>query len=118
MQLGLAREKPARQEAEANSAQKGARENCLHTSQLVRSFNPGKLELTPITVSTATATAAASASTSRTFFTRAGFVDRQRPTLEVFLVEHGNGLGSVLGRRHFNECEAARTTGGAILHDI
>jgi predicted lipid-binding transport protein (Tim44 family) len=58
------------------------------------------------TVSTATAAIAAAAA-GRPIFTRAGFVNSQRPALEVLGVKHLNGLFRVLFRSHFDEGKTA-----------
>ena len=63
-------------------------------------------------VAIAAAAAAAEAATTTTtaattaIFTRTGFVDGQRTTLELLPVEAGNRLLAVIVRRHLDEAEA------------
>jgi len=57
--------------------------------------------------SAAIAAAAAAATAGRPVFTRAGFVNRQRPALEVLGVKQLNGLFRVLLRAHLDEGKPA-----------
>lgn len=69
------------------------------------------------TTSAATATVAA-APAGRALFARPRFVHRQGPPLELLAMKLGDGrVGLGLGA-HFNKCKTARTSGGAILHDV
>lgn len=74
------------------------------------------------TAISAPATAAVSASTAAaaggTFFPGSRLIYGQRPTLEVFLMEHGNGLARVIWCTHLDEGKAAGTPRSPILHDI
>jgi hypothetical protein len=64
-------------------------------------------------------TAAAATSTARgTIFTGPSFVDRQRTALEVFGMEHLNGLLGVLFGSHLDKGETAGTARHSVLHDI
>ena len=64
-----------------------------------------------------TATAAATA-TTRTFFTRAGDVDREGATVHFLAVQGFNGSLRLIGRTHRDEAETARTTAQAIHHQV
>jgi len=75
---------------------------------------------TAATVSTAAAAATitAAAAAGGTFFTRTGFIDRQRTALKFLAVKlRDSRIGFRLGA-HFDEGKAARTPGGAVLHDV
>ena len=52
------------------------------------------------------------------FFARSRFVDRQRPALEVLLVEHSDRLGRIFLRGHLNEREPTGSSSGTVLHDV
>ena len=67
---------------------------------------------------TATATAAAATTTSRALLARPCFIDRQRASLKILLVEHGNRFARLLLGSHFDESEPTRSACRAILHDI
>jgi hypothetical protein len=45
-------------------------------------------------------------------------IDGQAAPLKFFLVKHLNGLIRLSLRAHLDESEAARSSGGPILHDI
>lgn len=76
---------------------------------------------TAISTAAATATAAtvsAATAAGRTFFTRTRLVDGQGTTLKFLLMKL---LDSRIGfrlRPHLDKGKAARTSGGAILHDV
>jgi hypothetical protein len=71
------------------------------------------------TASTAAAAAAAATTpTRRTFLTRPRFVNSQGAALEIFLVEHVDGLGRVFLGPHLDERKAPRATGGTVLHNV
>lgn len=72
--------------------------------------------LAPIAI--AAATAATATPTRRTFLAWTRLINRQGTTLEIFLVEHVDGLGCVFLGAHFDERKAPGTTGGTVLHDI
>ena len=52
------------------------------------------------------------------FFARLGDVDRQSPAVNLLAVERANRRLRFLGRAHRDETETARTTAGAIRHQI
>ena len=73
---------------------------------------------TTAAATTAVATTAAAAGAGRTIFTRARFVNRQRPAIDLFAVERLNGgIGSFLGF-HTDKREAARATAEFVLDYI
>jgi hypothetical protein len=74
--------------------------------------------LAPILIATATVTAETTTSTRRAIFTGTRFINCQRAALKVFLVKHGNGLGRIFLRAHFDKGKAARTPGSPVLHDV
>jgi hypothetical protein len=76
-----------------------------------------KTGLSPVAIAAA-ATATTAAPASRTFFAGARLVNGQGAALEIFLVEHVNGLGGVLLGRHFDEREAPGTPRGSVLHNV
>lgn len=73
--------------------------------------------LSPVAVSAATTTTATTAG-RRALFTRAGLIHGQGAALEIFLVEHGDGLGRVLLRPHFDKGETPGAPGSAVKHDV
>jgi predicted lipid-binding transport protein (Tim44 family) len=62
---------------------------------------------TAATIAAAATAAAIAAAAGRPLFTRAGFVNGQRPALEVLGVKHLNGLFRLLFRSHFDEGKTA-----------
>jgi hypothetical protein len=69
------------------------------------------------TTAASAAVAAATASASTAFFTRAGFIDVQRTTVNFFTVKLLNRSLRFFSRSHFNETETARKTAVAIGYD-
>jgi hypothetical protein len=70
----------------------------------------------PATVATS-ASITATASAKRALFPRAGFVDIQRPAIQLAAVESFDCIFSFTGIRHFDEPEATGLTGLAIPDD-
>src|SRR4029079_9153809 len=66
---------------------------------------------------TAIAAVAATAAAKAAFGLRPRFVDGQRESTHLILVELGCGLLRFLVRRHFDERESARPSGRRVTHD-
>jgi hypothetical protein len=74
--------------------------------------------LTPAATATVAAIAAATATTPRApLCFRTSFIDRERTAIQLFAVKGGNGAFTFRVIRHFNECEALRSTGIPISYD-
>jgi hypothetical protein len=72
-----------------------------------------RVGLPPLAVPAATAMPA-----GWTFLPWPRFINRQRPALEVLLVEHRDSFGRIVLRTHFDEGKTSGASGGAVLHNV
>lgn len=85
------------------------------TAPVVAGIAPGSVE-TSATAAAATTTSATTATAGSAIFAGTGFVDCQRPTVEVFPVETRNDSLGIRVGPHRDEGKSARTPGEFILH--